>query len=125
MVVKLVSLKSLNKSILGRKKAAQDGQKEKSMRKEIRTWRWGNNSTNDEYTTTRGWVIGNYNDSIEALNKLVTEAVKDFPKLEPKDINLGKTKGTGYMDGHLCISFLLPENTSHSEYNEKGSNFNW
>jgi|GEM_PF-4667954 len=66
MVVKLVNLKSLNKSILGRKKAAQDEQKEKPMRKEIRTWKWGNNSTNDEYTTTRGWVIGNYNDSIEA-----------------------------------------------------------
>ncbi len=95
------------------------------MRKEIRTWKWGNNSTNDEYTTTRGWVIGNYNDSIEALNILVKEATTDFPNLKLADINLGKIKGTGFMDGHLCISFRLPDNTSHSEYNEKGINFNW
>ena len=74
------------------------------MRKEIRTWKWGNNSTNDEYTTTRGWVIGNYNDSIEALNELVTEAIKDFPKLEPKDINLGKIKGWLY--GWSFVHFL-------------------
>lgn len=99
------------------------------MRKIIAEWKWGNNPTNDEYTTTRCFIInGNYDDSLEAFTKMADEAKKDFPhlKLKDKDIDTGRIHGTGYMDGYVCISFLLPDGIRRRDYETINKvNFNW
>lgn len=93
----------------------------------ICTWKWGNNApAHDEFTTSRAFIIGNYPDSWADYNKLVKEAKKDFPHLTDNEIDVGKITVSSSMKGFILISFLLPSNTAHPEYDARGSaNFNW
>lgn len=86
------------------------------MQKIIYQWKWGNNPTHDEYTTTRVLIIGNYNRSVEEVNKLAAVVAVDFPDVHQSDIDIGKISGTGHMDGFMCLSFLVPNDTKRSDY---------
>ena len=80
--------------------------------KRIYTW----HPTNDEYTTTRAFIFGNYGDSFAKYKSMVEEAKKDFPNLKDEDITLGKVTESIHMKHFVLISFLLPDNTTHPDY---------
>ena len=56
--------------------------------KRIITHRWGNNSTNDEFESSNGFVIsdGTYDRSLRFLRQAASEAKRDFPHLTDADI---------------------------------------
>lgn len=81
-----------------------------SMEKRIITWKWGNNPTHDEYTTSRAFIFGNYGDNFAHYCQLVAEAKKDFPNMPDKEITVSEVRESHYMKNFIYISFLVPAN---------------
>lgn len=86
------------------------------MNKRIITWTSGNNPTHDEFVYSRGFVFGNYGHSAAEYDKLIEIAQKDFPHLTRTDIKISKVTESSYMKHFKVISFSLPPNTNHPEY---------
>lgn len=94
----------------------------------ILTWQWGNNPEvrdddgrvvdpgNNEYTSTRGYIFGEYNGSIETYQALAAEARKDFPTLASVDIECGRVLRSSRQRNLVLVSFPLPPNTTHPAY---------
>jgi hypothetical protein len=86
------------------------------MRKEIYSWKWGNNETRDEDTSTRGYILGGYNSSFERICAMAAEAKKDFPNLQDKDIEVGFVTSSRCVKNFWGIHFPLPNETRHKDY---------
>lgn len=86
--------------------------------KRIITHKWGNNPTNDEYTSSNGFVIsgGSYGRSLAFYQSLAAEAKKDFPHLTDDQIECFVIVRSSYNNGFAGVRFQLPENTSKSGY---------
>ncbi len=90
-----------------------------SFEKRIITWKWGNSPTRDEYTTTRAFIFtSRYDDSFAGFQRLVKEVKKDFPKIPNSEITCSKVTQSSYMKGFPVVSFLLPDNTKHKNYDD-------
>jgi len=86
------------------------------MEKRIITWKWGNNPTHDEYTTSRAFIFGNYGDNFAHYAQLVAEAKKDFPKLRDEDVTVSVVHQSTYMKHFIYISFMVEENQVMAGY---------
>lgn len=80
--------------------------------------KWGNNPTNDKFTSSNGFVIssGTYSRSIAFLNEAANEAKKDFPFLKDDDIEAFIITDSSYNKGFSGVRFSLPDNTKHKAY---------
>ena len=96
------------------------------MDKRIITWKWGNNSTHDEFTTSRAFIIDNYGDNFAHYSRMVGEAKKDFPDLKDEDISVGRITNSTYMKEFCVISFLVEENLRKAGWdNWNRFDFDW
>lgn len=88
--------------------------------KRIITHKWGNNPTNDEYTSSNGFVIssGTYSRSLAFFNDAAAEAKRDFPELKDEDIQPFIITKSRYNQGFAGIKFSLPENTKKRGYHQ-------
>jgi len=89
--------------------------------KRIITHRWGNNPTNDEFTSSNGFVIsaGTYSRSLAFLKAAAAEAKHDFPGLKDEDIEPFIITRSTYNKGFAGIRFPLPENAVRSGYSQE------
>lgn len=91
--------------------------------KRIITHRWGNNPTNDEFTSSNGFVIsaGTYSRSLAFLKAAAAEAKRDFPGLKDEDIEPFIIIRSTYNKGFAGIHFPLPENAEKKGYRQASS----
>jgi hypothetical protein len=88
--------------------------------KRIITWKWGNNPTRDEYTTSRAYIFGNYGDNYAHYARLVKEAKRDFPRLRNRDITVSVVRESTYMKNFIYISWLVKPNQQKEGYEKWG-----
>ncbi len=88
--------------------------------KRICTHKWGNNPTNDEYTSSNGLIIsaGTYSRSMEFFNQMAAEAKKDFPHLTDEDIEPIIITKSSYNQGFAGIKFPLQKNALRTGYRQ-------
>lgn len=88
--------------------------------KRIITHKWGNNPTNDEFTSSNGFIIssGSYDRSMKFFNGAATEAKKDFPELKDSDIEAFIITKSSYNQGFAGVRFSLPDNTKKDGYRQ-------
>jgi hypothetical protein len=86
--------------------------------KRITTHKWGNNPTNDEYTSSNGFIIsgGTYDKSIEFFKRAAKEAKKDWPHLKDSDIECFVIVQSCYNKGFGGVRFSLPDNAQKEGY---------
>lgn len=88
--------------------------------KRIVTHQWGNNPTNDEHTSSNGFVIsaGTYSRSLTFFIEAAAEAKRDFPEIKNDDIEPFIITRSSYNQGFAGIRFPLPENTTKEGYHQ-------
>lgn len=85
--------------------------------KRIATWKWGNNPTRDEFTTTRVYLIAKESSRcLPFFDEMAAILYRDFPGIE--HIERSTVKNDGPMKGCLVVTGLLPNGTKHPDYEQ-------
>lgn len=69
----------------------------------------------------RAFIIGGYEDTLAHINRMITEAKKDFPNISDSDITVSKIYHSNRYKYMSVISFLI-SNSTYKNYRHCGEN---